>query len=143
MARIHARTKGKSGSQMPATMDLSFVTLKPKEVEELVVKMSREDAYEPSKIGLVLRDKYAVPSVKALCGKSISKILEEAEELDKTPEDLRALVTKATALKKHLAANPRDEHNKRGLLLIESRIRRLSNYYKRIGRIDMNWSYNK
>lgn len=141
MARTHARTKGKSRSHRPTTVDLSFVPLKAKEVEKLIVDMSKEEALKPSQIGLRLRDKYAVPSVKAICGKSISQILDEAGEVKDIPEDLRALATKATALNKHLEVNPRDTHNKRGLLLVESKIRRLSSYYKKHGKVEKNWSY--
>lgn len=142
MARIHARTKGKSGSSKPATPDLSFVTIKVKEVEKLIVKMAKEDNMSASLIGITLRDTYAVPSVKALCGKSINEILEENDMKSSVPEDLQALVNKVYSLKKHLENNTKDTHNKRSLLLIESKIRRLTKYYKQVGRIPQNWRYN-
>ena len=91
-------------------------------------------------IGLTLRDSYGIPSVKALVGKSVTDILEEAKLLTVIPEDLQALVTKAIGLRKHLEFNSRDTHNKRGLILIESKIRRLSTYYKKTGKIASNWS---
>lgn len=139
MARTHARTKGKSGSSRPVKVDLSFVKLSKKEVSDLVIKLAKDDV-KPSVIGLILRDSYGVPSVKALVGKSVTDILKEAKMLTAVPEDLQALVVKATALKKHLEFNTRDTHNKRGLILIESKIRRLSTYYKKTGRIASNWS---
>lgn len=139
MARIHARVKGKSGSKRPVVADLSFVTMKKKEVEELVVKLANEDN-KPSVIGLILRDTYGVPSVKLVTGRSIGAILEEKKLSAKIPEDLQALVTKAQNLSKHLEKNTRDVHNKRGFQLIESKIRRLSKYYKQTGRIPANWS---
>ncbi len=142
MARTHARVKGKSGSTRPVTPNLSFVTIKAKDVEKLIVKMSKEDAMPASKIGLILRDTYAVPSVKALCGKSVTQILAENDVLPSIPGDLNSLVEKVLALKKHLEANPRDTHNKRGLILLQSKIRRLSTYYKNKGRIPANWSYD-
>lgn len=142
MARTHARTKGKSGSTRPAKVDLGFVSIKPKEVTEIILKLAKDDI-KPSAMGLVLRDTYGVPNVKALTGKSITKILEENKALSSIPEDLNALVVKATALKKHLAINTRDVHNKRGLLLIEAKIRRLAKYYKKNGKIAENWSYDK
>lgn len=142
MARIHARTKGKSGSSKPATPDLSFSTLSAKEVQELVVKMSKEDNMSASLIGTTLRDSYAVPNVKALCGKSITSILEENNLNGSVPEDLQALVNKVYTLKKHLENNSKDIHNRRSLLLIESKIRRLTKYYKRVGKIPQNWRYN-
>ena len=142
MARIHARTKGKSGSTKPNLVDISFVTLKAKDVEKLIVQLSKEDNMSASEIGVVLRDTHAIPSVKAVCGKSIGTILKE-HDLEKTiPEDLQALVEKVFSLKKHLSNNKKDVHNKRSLLLIESKIRRLTKYYKSKGRIAQNWRYD-
>jgi len=139
MARTHARVKGKSGSTKPVATDLSFVQMKKGEVEKLVVKLAKEDML-PSKIGLVLRDAYGVPSVKKVTGKSVSQILDAAKVTFDVPEDLKALVVKATRLSKHLGLNRRDIHNRRGLALIEAKIRRLSTYYKKTGKIPANWS---
>lgn len=141
MARIHARVKGKSGSKRPVNADISFVQYKAKDVADLVVKLHNDDV-KPSMIGLVLRDRYGIPSVKKITGKSITKILEEKKVVIAVPEDLANLVDKAKALRKHLHANTRDTHNKRGLLLVESRIRRLAKYYKKNGKLADNWSYN-
>ncbi|MFW5705081.1 MAG: 30S ribosomal protein S15 [Nanoarchaeota archaeon] len=141
MARMHAGKKGKSGSRRPVKADLSLVTIKPKEVEKIILDMAK-DATKPSQIGLVLRDTYAVPNVKALTGKSVSQIIREAKLGLEVPEDLQNLVSKALALKKHLQNNKKDLHNKRGLILIESKIRRLVKYYKNNSRIPANWSYN-
>lgn len=141
MARTHARTKGKSSSTKPVVKDVSFVKISKKEVEALVISMAKEDE-KPSKIGLILRDTYGVPCIKTLTGKSIGDILKENGIESDVPEDLAALVEKARLLKKHLEVNTRDTHNKRGLILIESKIRRLTKYYKRTGRVAQNWSYN-
>jgi len=140
MGRIYAGKKGKSGSNRPVERDLSFVRISAKEVEEKVLQLTKEN-YQPSQIGLIMRDSYGVPSIKALTGKSISKILEENGNAPKVPEDLQSLVERFTKLSKHLEANPKDVHNKRGLQMIESKIRRLSKYYKKEGKIPMNWGY--
>jgi len=141
MARIHARKRGKSGSKRPVKTDVSFTNLKPKEIEKNIVEWAKEGKSK-SVIGLILRDTYAVPSVKKLTGKSISQILEENQVYPKIPEDLDFLIKKMKALKKHLETNTRDVHNKRGLLLLESKIRRMIKYYKRVGKVDKSWSYN-
>lgn len=141
MARIHARTKGKSGSKRPVKADLSFVKISAKDVVKVILELNEQDK-SPSMIGLILRDNYGVPSVKALVGKSVTTILEENNKLSKMPEDLQALVEKTDKLKKHLVVNTRDVHNKRGLILLRSKIRRLSKYYKSKGRIEDNWNYN-
>ncbi len=141
MARMHARIRGRSGSKRPVEKDLSFVKYKAKEVEDLVIKLAKEDN-KPSMIGLILRDTYAIPSVKLVTGKSIGVILCNAKMESKLPEDLESLVKRYQKLKKHLESNNKDLHNKRGLQLIESKIRRLSSYYKQIGRVPSNWSVN-
>lgn len=142
MARTHARTRGKSGSTRPVEADLSFVTMKAKEVEELIVNFHKEDDMTASVIGLKLRDTYGIPSVKKLTGKSITTILKENKQESKIPEDLQALITKAKKLKKHLESNSRDKHNKRGLQLIEAKLRRLAKYYKNKGRIEKSWRHD-
>ena len=142
MARIHARVKGRSGSTKPVTPDLSFVSLKAKEVEALIVKLVKEDNKSSSEIGIILRDTYAIPSVKAVCGKNIGTILKENNLEKQIPEDLQSLVEKVFSLKKHLSNNTKDVHNKRSLLLIESKIRRLTKYYKSKGRVPQNWRYD-
>jgi len=141
MARIHARVKGKSGSTKPVVKDLSFVTMTKKEVEALILKLAKEDV-KSSMIGTILRDSHGVPDVKTLTGKSIGDILKDAKIVSQIPEDLNALVIRAIALKKHLANNKKDLHNKRGLILMESKIRRLTKYYKKTGKVPQNWSYN-
>lgn len=140
MARIHARVKGKSGSKRPVTSDLSFVEMKKGEVEKKVAELAKDDV-KPSMIGVVLRDSFGVPSVKKITGKSVTKILEEAKVDFALPEDLNNLVVKANKLKKHLQNNTRDVHNRRSLILIESKIRRLTKYYKKTGKVANNWNY--
>lgn len=142
MARIHARTKGQSGSSKPATPNLSFVDTKAKDVEKLIIQFAKEDDMPSSQIGLKLRDTYGVPSVKAVCGKSISEILKANDLSRAVPEDLQALVDRVQSLKKHLNINSRDVHNKRSLILTESKIRRLVKYYKKMERIPQNWKYD-
>ena len=142
MARIHARKKGKSSSSKPDVVDVSFVTIKAKEIEKLIVQFAKEEDMPASQIGLKLRDTYAVPSVKVVCGKSITQILAENELKKDVPEDLQALVSKVQSLKKHLSSNTRDVHNKRNLILVESKIRRLVKYYKKNNRIPQNWRYD-
>merc|ERR1712224_299071 len=46
------------------------------------------------------------------------------------PEDLYCLIKKAVAVRKHLEKNRKDKDSKFRLILIESRIHRLSRYYK-------------
>ena len=140
MARMHARTKGNASSQRPVQADLSFVEMKPKDVEQLILEYARE-GYRAARIGLELRDQYGVPSVRKLTGKSITTIMKEQDLAGSVPEDLQNLVEKATRLKKHIEFNKRDTHNRRCLQLVESKIRRLERYYKRTGKLAQSWKY--
>ena len=57
------------------------------------------------------------------------------------PEDLWHLVKKAVAVRKHLETNRKDKDSKFRLILIESRIHRLSRYYKTVGVLPPTWRY--
>lgn len=141
MARMYARRKGKSRSKRPPTkVPPEWVSLKPEEVEELVCTLYKE-GHPPSIIGLILRDQYGVPCVKALCRKSITQILKERGFEIKYPEDLMNLMKKAVNLRKHLEKHKKDIHNRRALQLIENKIRRLAEYYVEKGILPEGWVY--
>lgn len=57
------------------------------------------------------------------------------------PEDLYMLIKKAVAVRKHLERNKKDKDSKFRLILIESRIHRLSRYYRTARKLDANWKY--
>ena len=132
--------KGKAGSFQPLNPDTSFLTLKPKEIEKIILDLAKEDITK-SKIGAILRDKYAVPNIKLICSKSISKILEENNVRRQLPEDLNDLYQKYLRVVKHIDKNNRDTHNKRQLILVEAKIRTLSKYYKSKNLIDSKWRH--
>jgi len=138
---MHARRKGKSGSKKPIERTHPDWSLKPDEIEKLIVKMA-EEGKEPALIGLILRDTYGVPDVKAAIGKRITDVLEEHSILPSIPEDLSNLLAKRENLKKHLQEHKKDLHNLRRMHLIEAKINRLVKYYKRGGRIPLDWTYS-
>jgi small subunit ribosomal protein S15 len=88
-----------------------------------------------------LRDEYAIPLVKPILGKKITKVFDENNIKLDMPEDLNQLVQKAVGLQRHLRAHNSDHRNVRSLELIEAKIHRLSRYYKRIGKLQKNWKY--
>ena len=142
MARMHSRKRGKHGSKKPAKKTApSWIRYKAKEVELLIAKFSK-DGKSASQIGLLLRDTYGIPNVGALCGKPISAILKERKLLPGVPEDLTELFKKYAALRKHIENNKHDETAVRGLHLTESKIGRLTKYYKRTGRISEDWKFD-
>lgn len=141
MARIYARTKGKSGSKrVVRNKPPLWQPLNKKEIENKILELRREGRTK-SEIGTILRDSYGVPSILLATGKKLQKILEENKLKEEYPEDLMNLIKKAVKLKKHLAINSKDKPNQRALQLTESKIRRLVKYYVRKGRLPKDWKY--
>jgi len=105
------------------------------------VKLS-DEGLSPTEIGLKLRDEYAIPLVKPILGKSITTILKDNNIRSTMPEDLNRLLQKALGLQKHLKTHNSDHRNVRSLELIESKIHRISKYYKYNGKIPSNWKYS-
>lgn len=142
MARIHARRKGKSGSKRPLISENpAWVAQSKDEVEKLIMKLAK-DGLPAAKIGLVLRDEHAVPNVRLATGKSVMEIMKENDLTPNIPDDLIALMRKALNVDTHMTENPKDNATKRSLQLIESRIRRLVKYYKRMGILPATWTYS-
>ncbi len=142
MARMHARRKGRSGSTKPLVKKSpEWVVLSASEIEEKVVELSKA-GNSSARIGLIMRDQYGVPSVKLSTGKNIVQILNDNGITTKLPEDLSFLMRRAINLKKHLDENPKDIANRRGLQLVEAKIRRLVRYYQKNGRIPAEWKYS-
>jgi small subunit ribosomal protein S15 len=110
------------------------------EVEALVVKIARE-GNPPSRIGVILRDRYGIPLAKTIIGKGVVEILRENDLAPAIPEDLEALLRKAARLRAHLEKNRSDKYNKKAVQAIESKIRCLSEYYKRKGVLPPDWKY--
>ena len=141
MARIYARRRGHSGSVRPYRKEApSWAATDAAAIEKLIVDM-RKEGIPPSQIGLTLRDRHGVPDVKMVTGERIGEILKEKGMQSEIPEDLRSLIRKALGLRKHLAENKNDLHNKRQLQLTESKVRRLVKYYTGTGRLPSDWSY--
>jgi small subunit ribosomal protein S15 len=142
MARLHTYKRGKSGSKRPPrTTAPTWVEYTSEEVENLVIKL-RKEGYSAAMIGTILRDQYGIPSVRLITGKRITRILEENGLAPQIPEDLMFLIRKAVNLRRHLEEHPKDLHSKRGLQLIESKIRRLVKYYRRTGKLPPKWRYD-
>ena len=93
MARIHSRKRGKSGSVRPVKRGKpTWLEHSPKVVEQLVLKLAKTEL-SPSMVGLILRDSYGIPDVKAITGKKILQILKEHNLNPKLPENLISLIT--------------------------------------------------
>ena len=142
MARMHARNRGNAGSKRPVVKTKpDWIPLDSKEVEEVIVRLGKEGK-SPSEIGLALRDVYGVPLTKLVTNKKLTQVLEENDLAPEIPENLMNLIRKAVMVQKHLDANKHDMVSKRGLQLIESKIRRLVKYYARTKKLPMDWKYS-
>lgn len=141
MARMHARRRGVSGSVRPhRTEPPEWSNTDSAEIEKIIIEL-KKSGMQSAGIGLVLRDKYGVPSVQLATGKRIGDIIRENELEGDIPEDLRNLIVKALGMRKHLEENKKDLHNKRQLQLTEAKVRRLVKYYVKSGRLPKDWTY--
>lgn len=142
MARMHARRKGRSGSRRPlVAKSPEWVPLEKDEIEEQVGRLAAQGK-SSAEVGLILRDSYAVPNARLATGKTVTEIMRAKGVKFELPEDLGDLMRKAVDLQAHLRLNPKDLSNRRGLQLIESKIRRLSRYYQEQGVLPATWDYS-
>ena len=136
------REKGQSHSTRPARpVPPSWIVYTPEEIESIIEELAKK-GYGPSMIGIILRDQFGIPLAKPILGKKITKVLEERGLAPEIPEDLMFLIRKAVNLRRHLDEHPKDPHAKKGRLDLESKIRRLVKYYKRVGKLPPDWEYS-
>ncbi|WP_435096831.1 30S ribosomal protein S15 [Halarchaeum sp. P4] len=145
MARMHTRRRGSSGSDKPAADEPpEWSDVDSDAVEERVVELA-EEGYDPSQIGMKLRDEGVqgtpIPDVKLVTDKKITTILEENDAKPDLPEDFRNLLEQAVRLREHVEENGQDHQNRRALQNTESKIRRLADYY-RGDELDEDFTYS-
>jgi len=143
LARMHGKSKGKSGSTRPSKkVHPEWVDLKPKEIEEKVIELAHK-GLTASEIGTILRDQYAVPSVKTATKKKIEKIISGSGLKTDFPRELLNLIRKSVKEKKHYNSNKHDKTALRGYQLTVSKIRRLTKYYSNKKLIPEGWRYSE
>lgn len=141
MARLYTSKRGRSGSTRPISKKApSWCKYTAEEVEGLVQKLARE-GNSGSTIGVILRDRYGVPLVKSITGKTIHELLKTGQQEGNVPEDLSVLVRTAEDMRRHLEKHRKDYVNKRSLAMIESKIHRLVKYYRARGQLRPDWQY--
>ena len=87
-----------------------------------------------------------------MTGKKILRILKKSGKLitrynhksfkgaaPRFPEDLYNLMKKAVNMRKHLERNRKDKDSKYRLILVESKIHRLTRYYRKTGQVESKW----
>ncbi len=141
MSRLHTHRYGKSHSTRPTNIRVpQWVHQSVDEIIALIVKYGKDDL-SSSQIGMKLRDQHAIPLVKPIIKRSITDVLSQHGLKGDLPEDLGNIVKKSIGLQKHLKSNKSDKRNIRSLELIEAKIHRLSEYYKKYNIIKKNWKY--
>ncbi|KAM0682687.1 40S ribosomal protein S13-2 [Mitosporidium daphniae] len=142
MGRMHSPGKGISDSALPYRRSApSWVKTTSLEVSDQIFKLAKK-GLTPSSIGVVLRDLHGIPQVKSITGNKILRILKAGGLAPEIPEDLYHLIKKAVSVRKHLERNRKDKDSKYRLILIESRIHRLSRYYKKSKQLPAVWKYD-
>ena len=111
------------------------------EINEAIVHLANE-GHSASEIGMILRDQYGIPKVGKVTGKKLGAILKENTLAPAIPEDLMSLIRKSVSLRSHMERNKKDMSAKRGLMLTVSKIRALEKYYKKKGKLPMQWRYS-
>lgn len=142
MARFYSGKHGKSGSKKPMTdKPQEWVRYSPEEVELLVVKLHKEGNLS-SIIGKILRDSYGVSNVRMTTGKRVNEILKSRGIEIKLPDDLKSLMLRASNLREHIEKNGNDNSAIRGLMLTESKLKKLVKFYKRGKVLPDDWEYD-
>lgn len=141
MGRMHNPGKGISGSSLPyKRTPPSWLKLTASDVGEAICKLARK-GLTPSQIGVILRDSHGVGQVRFVTGAKVLRILKVNGLAPSIPEDLYFLIKKAVAIRKHLEKNTKDKDSKFRLILVESRIHRLSRFYKTRRVLPPTWKY--
>ena len=141
MSRIHSGRKGRAGSHRPYPIRKpERVTMEKSEILDEAKKLSKS-GLSSAQVGATLRDSFGIPSVRSVTGVRMAPLLKEAGIASDLPEDLQALLKRVVHLQRHLVQHPKDRANRRGLALMESRIRRLARYYRDHKLLPENWSY--
>ncbi|MEM3781871.1 MAG: 30S ribosomal protein S15 [Candidatus Micrarchaeaceae archaeon] len=143
MARMHTRRHGKSKSRKPeaSAMTHEHSEEKKKEVEALIGDYFKQ-GLSPAQIGQVLKDKHGVKYVKPILGMRLSEYMANQSMQRQLPADMLDLMRRAVRMRAHIARNHSDVHNKVRLVRVESKIWRLSKYYKHEGILPKDWHYD-
>ncbi|MBI4210753.1 MAG: 30S ribosomal protein S15 [Candidatus Diapherotrites archaeon] len=111
-----------------------------KEIEKTVIELANA-GQTPSEIGMTLRDQYGVQNAKKLTGMKIEAMLAKHGLRGDMPRDLLNLIRHSVVLQKHMEHNNKDQTARRGYTLAVSKIRRLTSYYQKSGKLDKGWRY--
>jgi len=142
MGRMYGKGKGISSSAIPyRRRPPTWLKMKTEDICDHICKLAKK-GLTPSQIGVTLRDSFGIPQVRTVSGNKILRILKTNGLAPELPEDLYYLIKKAVEMRKHLAKHRQDVQGKFKLILLESRIHRVSRYHKSNKQLPSNWKYD-
>ncbi|MFA5049620.1 MAG: 30S ribosomal protein S15 [Candidatus Micrarchaeia archaeon] len=142
MAKMHSKKRGRSKSRKPRIIQKTQEDYTDAQIKEKIIELAKKGT-KPAEIGRILRDEYAVGDIRAhLGGKRLSSFLKDEDVYSEYPPDLLDLIRKAVGVRNHLKNNKTDRHNKVKLSHMESKIKRLTIYYIKEGKLSSNWKYD-
>ncbi len=104
MGRIQSKGKGKGISSTVTPFkrrNPRWVAHTPRSISELITTMAKK-GMSPSQIGVAIRDREAVPSIKLLTGQKIVRLLKKNGCAPEIPEDIYCLIKKAVNIRRHM-----------------------------------------
>ena len=141
MARMHTGRKGKAKSRKPEPESVNVPQDFSKGgIEKIIVEYAKKGTHQ-ALIGQMLKEKHNVPYIKQYFGKRLGIILKENKAEGDFPQDMLDLFKRAVVMRRHIAKNHNDVHNKVRLGRVEAKIWRLTKYYKRTGALQADWKY--
>ncbi len=145
MAKMHSKKRGKSKSRKPVREEGAPASgackLSRDEIAELAAGYARQGMSQ-AMIGERLKEEHNVQYIKEATGSRLAKLLSEKGIKPGIPGDMLALMTKAVRVRRHLAANRQDVYSRVRLIRIESKLLRLSRYYRAKGVLPEAWRYD-
>lgn len=117
-----------------------WIEYKGDEIKKVIVDLANT-GQTASEIGMTLRDSYGIPNVKKAVGARVEEVLAEKNLLPDMPRDLLNLIRRSVMQYRHMNKNKHDKTVVRGYTLTVSKIRRLTDYYARKGKLDKGWRY--
>ncbi|MDE1762114.1 MAG: 30S ribosomal protein S15 [Candidatus Micrarchaeota archaeon] len=143
MARMHTGGHGRAKSRKPEVEigrmpeDLQ---LTKEQLEEAIVGYAKQNMHQ-AQIGQMLKEKHGARYIKQIFGKRLGEILKEKGVKTDFPQDFLDLIKKAVVMRSHIGKNNKDTYSRTRLQRVESKIWRLTKYYKKAGVIPLDWKY--
>ncbi len=109
---------------MTETQKPTWVKMKESELKKVILELSETNA--PSKIGIILRDRYGIPTTRVF-GKKLKAYLNELG-IERN-EDLENATKKVEKMKEHLKNNITDRKTKHKLQRAQSRLNIIKKYF--------------